>query len=92
MRAYHRAREYVIQAPAAEIAVREAEAGLFPSIDRSVLARTIAAYQELGCWQPDPTITRAAYDNLLDVFLYNGTITRRHPYEAVIVPPPAEQA
>jgi NitT/TauT family transport system substrate-binding protein len=92
MRAYRRAREYVIRAPAAEIAAREAEAGLFPGIDRDVLASTVAAYQRLGCWQPDPTISHAAYNNLLDVFLHSGTITRRHPYEAVIVPPPDAQS
>jgi NitT/TauT family transport system substrate-binding protein len=92
MRAYRRARECVIQAPAHEIAAREAEAGLFPAIDRSVLARAIAAYQQLGCWQPDPTITRTACGNLLDVFLYSGTIGRRHSYEAVIVPPPDQPA
>lgn len=92
MRAYRCARDYVIRAPAGEIARRAAEAGLFPSIDRDVLTRTVAAYQQLGCWHPDPTINRSAYDRLLDVFLYSGRITSRPPYEAVIVPPPDQPA
>jgi hypothetical protein len=50
---------------------------------------TIAAYQTLGCWTPDPSISREAYENLLDVFLFSGLISRRHPYDAAIVPPPA---
>ncbi len=88
MRAYRASRHYVIQAPAAEIAAKEAD--FFPGIDRDVLTRTIAAYQWLGCWTPDPRITREAYDVALDVFLDNGVITKRHAYENVVVSPPDE--
>ena len=77
MRAYRNARRYVIDAPADEIARQEA--GFFPDIDPQVLATTIAGYQQLGCWTPDPAISEQAYDNLLEVFLYSGAITRRHP-------------
>ena len=88
MRAYRRAREAVVTAPADEIAAREAEAGLFPGIDRAVLTRTLAAYQSLGCWTRDPAISRAAYETLLDVFLFAGLIRERHPFDALVVPPP----
>lgn len=88
MRAYRRALQYVVQAPADEIAAYEADAGFFPAIDRDVLTGTIAAYQRLGCWAPDPTITQAAYENLLDVFLYSGLISRRYSYNELVVPPP----
>jgi NitT/TauT family transport system substrate-binding protein len=88
MRAYRRARNAVLAAPAEEIAAREAEAGLFPGIDREVLTRTIAAYQSLGCWSPDPAISRASYETLLDVFLFAGLIRQRHPFDALVVPPP----
>jgi len=88
MRAYRRARDYVIETPAEEIA--EAEAEYFPGIDRQVLTDTIAAYQRLGCWAPDPAISREAYETLLDVFEHSGLITRRHPYEAAIVAPPQD--
>jgi NitT/TauT family transport system substrate-binding protein len=88
MRAYRRARGYAIEAPPGEIAARLREAGFFPAIDPAVLAHTVAAYQGLGCWTPDPAIAPAAYERLLDVFLYNGLISRRHPYAAAVVPPP----
>jgi NitT/TauT family transport system substrate-binding protein len=86
MHAYRKARRYVIEAPAEEIARREA--AFFPEIDREVLAATIATYQQLGCWSPDPLISRQAYENLLEVFLHSGAITRRHPYDACVVSPP----
>lgn len=88
MRACRRAREHAIVAPADGIAVLLREAGFFPAVDPAVLARTVAAYQRLGCWAPAPEISPAAYERLLDVFLYNGLITRRYPYSAAVVPPP----
>lgn len=86
MRAYRRARQHVIEAPAAQVA-RDV-AVFFPGIDPEVLSRTIAAYQGLGCWTPDPRITRAAYERLLDVFEFSGHLSTRHPYEAAVVAPP----
>lgn len=86
MRAYRAARQYVIEAPASDIARKEAD--FFPGIDQDVLTHTIASYQTLGCWSPDPTISQAAYNNLLDVFLYSGLITQRHAYESCVVSPP----
>jgi NitT/TauT family transport system substrate-binding protein len=86
MRAYRRARAWVIATPAARIA--EAEASFFPQIDRAVLTSTIAAYQRLGCWTPHVEITRPAFEVTLDVFLHSGLITRRHRYEDVVTAPP----
>lgn len=88
MRAYRRALAHALQAPADEIAARLREAEFFPAIDPAVLARTVVAYQRLGCWSLDPAISLAAYERLLDVFLYSGRITRRHPYAAAVAPPP----
>ncbi len=87
MRAYRRSRAWVNDTPAADIA--EAEKGFFPDIDAAVLTETIAFYQGLGCWTPHVEITPDAYDATLDVFLHAGLITRRHPYEEVVSPPPA---
>jgi len=89
MRAYRRAREFAHRAPAAEIAALEADAGFFPGIDRAVLTRTIAAYQTLGCWSGDAAISPQSYENLLEVFLFSGLITRRHPYDSAVAAPPA---
>lgn len=88
MRAYRRGLTHAIEARPADIASLLAEAGHFPRIDGKVLTATVAAYQRLGCWQPDPAIPLSAYEHLLDVFLYSGLITRRHPWQAAIVAPP----
>jgi NitT/TauT family transport system substrate-binding protein len=86
MRAYRKAREWVNRASAAEIA--QAEQGFFPEVDQRVLTQTIAYYQQLGCWNPSVTISRATYEAALEVFLHSRLITKRHPYEQVVVPPP----
>ena len=88
MRAYRKARAWVIGAPAAEIAA--AEAPFFPGTDRQVLAATIASYQKLGNWSPHVEITRPAWEATLDIFQHSGLITRRHRYEDVIAPPPGD--
>ena len=86
MRAYRKARAWVIGAPAAEIA--KAEARFFPGVDPGVLTATIAAYQKLGNWTPHVEITRPAWEATVDIFLHAGLITRRHRYEDVVAPPP----
>jgi NitT/TauT family transport system substrate-binding protein len=86
MRAYRKARAWILDTPAAKIA--EAEAPFFPEIDRTVLTATIACYQKLGCWTPHVEITRAAFDVTLDIFQHAKLITRRHRYEDVVATPP----
>ncbi|MDH3916844.1 MAG: ABC transporter substrate-binding protein [Rhodospirillales bacterium] len=87
IRAYRKARAYVNETPAAEIAA--AEAPFFPEIDPAVLTETIAFYQRLGCWAPEVEIGREAFEVTVDVFLNAGLITRRHPYDEIVAPPPA---
>jgi NitT/TauT family transport system substrate-binding protein len=86
-RAYQKARLWVAAAAAREVAEREAV--LFPNIDLEALSNSIALYQKLGCWEGDLTITRELYDQALNVFLHSGAISARHPYQEVVVPPPA---
>ena len=86
MRAYRKARAWLLATPAARIA--EAEASFFPDIDRAVLTSTIAYYQKLGCWTPHVEITHPAFEVTLDVFLHSKLITRRHRYEDVVAAPP----
>ena len=88
MRAYRKARAYANETPAAEIAA--AQAALFPAVDRDALTSSIAAYQGLGCWNPAVAISRNGYEVSLDVFAHSGLITRRHPYDEVVAPPPSE--
>ena len=87
MRAYRKARAWLLATPARRVA--EAEADFFPEIDRAVLTATIAYYQKLGCWTPHVEITRPAFEVTLEVFQHAGLITKRHRYEDVVVPPPA---
>jgi NitT/TauT family transport system substrate-binding protein len=86
MRAYRKACAYVLETPATELA--EQETRFFPGIDRNVLSDTIAAYQKMGTWSAETGIDHAAYDHLLEVFLFSGLITKRHPYESCIAPSP----
>jgi NitT/TauT family transport system substrate-binding protein len=86
MRAYRKAREWVNTASAADIA--RAEQSFFPQVDQAALTATITFYQRLGNWSPPVTISRATYETALDVFLHSQLITRRHPYEQVVVAPP----
>ncbi len=87
MRAYRKARAFVIQTPAVEVA--KVEAPFFPKIEPAVLAKTISAYQKLGCWTPHVEITRPAWEAVNEIFLHSKLITRRHRYVDVIAPPPA---
>ncbi len=86
MRAYRKARTWVIKSPAIEIA--KAEAIFFPGIDLNVLSRTISAYQKLGNWTPHVEITKPAWEAVNDIFLHSKLITRRHRFEDVIAQPP----
>lgn len=84
IKAYQKALNYVINAPAEEIAAQEQQAGFFPDIEFEVLSKTIEAYQQLGCWEDDTRISRESYDKVLDVFLYSGAISQRYAYDQVI--------
>ncbi len=87
MRAYRKARAWVIETPAGAIA--EAELALFPGIEPRVLTSTIAAYQALGCWTPHVEITRPAFEVALDVFEHFGSLKKRYSYDQVCAPPPS---
>ncbi len=86
LRAYRKACALVLEASASELA--DLEMHFFPGIDRGVLIDTIATYQQMGTWSADPEIDQAAYDHLLDVFLFSGLITQRYAYESCIAPLP----
>src|SRR5262249_49192413 len=59
MRAYRKARAWILATPAARIAA--AEASFFPDIDRAVVTSTPACYPKLGCWAPPVASTRPAF-------------------------------
>jgi NitT/TauT family transport system substrate-binding protein len=86
MRAYRNARTFVVKKPAAEVA--RLVGPFFPAVEPSVVTRTIAAYQMLGCWTPHVEITKPAWEAVNDVFLNAEMITRRHRYEDAVTAPP----
>lgn len=83
LRAYGRARTWVKNAAAEEIAA--AQAGFFPDTPREVLTAAIRHYQALGCWDGGIDIPRDLYEQALSVFEYAGEIGERRPYEEVVV-------
>ena len=85
-RAFVRAKAYLAETPAAEIAA--AQKPLFPAIDEAVLADCIASYQKLGCWQGPIDITSAGYEAMLDIFAFDDKIKTRYAYGQICVPPP----
>jgi NitT/TauT family transport system substrate-binding protein len=87
MRAYRKARAWLIATPAAEVA--RIEAPYFRDIDLPVLTHTIATYQKLGSWTPHVEITRPAYAATLEIFRHAGLATKSHAYEDVVAQPPA---
>ena len=88
MRAYRAARAWANTASPQEIAA--AERPFFPDVEPAALARAIAAYQTLGTWGGDVRIPPALYETALDVFSHSKLITKRYPYEKVVVRPPDE--
>lgn len=89
MRAYKKARLYMNNTPAAEIAATQKP--YFPDFDEDVLTACIAAYQELGCWTPHVEITHEAYEATLGIFEYVGALKERYPYEQVCCLPPSTE-
>lgn len=82
MVAYRQGCREVIGKPADELA--EVVAADFPEIDFEVLTQTIAAYQRMGCWPGDSVIRKGSYQRLLDIFEYNGLVSRRYPYDELV--------
>ena len=88
MRAYRKTRLYLNETSAAEIAA--AIKPHFPDIDEPVLANCLESYQQLGCWTPHTEITAEAFEAVLDVFAYFGTLEERYSYDQVCAMPPRD--
>jgi len=86
-RAYAKARQMINSADPAEITAQLSP--YFENTDANALQSCIAAYQALGCWTPDPGISAAAYENLLEIYTRTAFIDERYPYDKVCAPIPA---
>lgn len=84
--AYRASREWTNTA--APDIIAEAEADYFTDHSSKAVTRAIQAYQQMGTWQGDIQIPPELYENALNVFEHAKRITRRHPYDQVVVPPP----
>lgn len=84
--AFAKAKEWVRQAPAEEVAM--AEGAYFSAVPPRVLTEAIQAYQDLGCWDGGIAIPRDLYEQTLDVFQRSAWITKRHAYEDVVLQVP----
>lgn len=84
LKAYQKSMDYVISAPAEELARKQMEVNLFPGIDVDVLTETISSYQKLGCWNQNTEISKQSFDTLIDVFLSSGYIKNRFTQDQVV--------
>ena len=80
-RAYAQTQRYVCSTPAAEIAL--AQKPLFPQIEETVLKQCIQSYQEMGCWPEEMEISKEGFEAMLDIFTFDGKISRRHNYDMI---------
>ncbi len=79
--AYAKSRKYISSTPAAEIA--KAQNPLFPKIEENVLKQSIQSYQEMGCWPENMQISEEGFETMLDIFAFDGKISRRHSYDEI---------
>lgn len=86
MRAYRKARGFLIETTASDVAKLLAPS--FPKIEEGVLANCVETYQQLGCWPRHAEITPEAFEVTLDVFEHFGTLKERYRYDQVCVQPP----
>ena len=84
--AYRSSRRWVNTTDPAEVA--RAQAGYFPDMAESAIAKAVKAYQKMGTWSGDITIERDLYETALDVFQHSNLVESRHPYDEVWAPPP----
>ena len=80
-RAYAKTRQYISSSTAATIAA--AEKPLFPKIDEIVLEKCIEAYKVMGCWPTSTLITNEGYEAMLDIFEFDGKLSKRYSFEDI---------
>jgi NitT/TauT family transport system substrate-binding protein len=81
LRAFAKAKTWVQNAPAREIAEKESQ--YVPGFSNEVLTAAIARYQAIGTWKGGIEIPRDQYEQALKIFSSGGAIKQRHSYEEV---------
>ena len=90
MRAYQAGREFVIRAPAFEVA-RSIEP-FFKGADVDVLAHCIEAYKGLGCWTSHVDISEDAFLATQEIYQKTGGLQGHFQYDQVCCPPPVVES
>ena len=90
VRAFCNGLEWAISTPSFAVAARLGK--MFPEVESSALAASVARYQELGCWSAEPEILRDHYEMSLRIFLQSGRIKRSHDYESVVAEIPGQDS
>ena len=88
MRAYTKARSYMVATPA--IGIAKAKKSFFLSIEIDITARCISSYQQPGCWTSRVVTTRPAFEVAPGVVGHSGSLKDRYEYGIVCSPPPSE--
>lgn len=83
LRAFAKAKTWAQNAPAREIAEKEAQ--YVPGFSQEALTMAIERYQEIGTWKGGIEIPRDQYQQAQKIFSWGGAIKQSHPYEEVCV-------
>ncbi|MBI9083243.1 MAG: ABC transporter substrate-binding protein [Desulfobacterales bacterium] len=82
MRAYHATLRWLDASTPEEIV--SAIIRLFEGTSHNVLVRSVKNCKAIGCWQPDPVISRESYERMVDMWIQAGHMKRRYPFEQVV--------
>ncbi len=64
----------------------------FPDADKDVLVKLINRYREQDTWKPDPVLTEAGLNHMMDIMEMAGQLDKRAPYEEIVTTEYAEKA
>jgi len=66
--------------------VGEAVSSFFPDVDKEVVVRAVARYQEQETWPADPRLDRPEFEGQQDILLDAGLVKARQEYERIVRP------
>ncbi|HXJ82338.1 MAG TPA: ABC transporter substrate-binding protein [Candidatus Methylomirabilis sp.] len=81
-RAFYRTQRWLAAHPPRDVARIVGPA--FPQVDPTLLERAVARYLDQDTWAHTPLLGRPGYDDLEQILLAGGFITRRHRYEDLV--------
>ncbi len=82
MRAYYATLCWIDASTAEEIV--SVTGGLFQEMSSEVLIRSVKNYKAIGCWRPDPVISRESYERMVDMWMLSGYMQTRYDFEDVV--------